>query len=138
MTTTTHTEATTPVVDRLFALITHLAKHNRSDLAENVYSFQPTGHGLDVHFHGDDQDNLLGLAATLTDVQVSAKFYDTEHQEKDPYPSWFQLEIRSTIAGMPLRAWTSVAPAAGMTAQSVVDDAKRALGYALAGDSREG
>lgn len=130
MTTTTET---TPVVDRLFTLITHLAKHNQSDLAEHMASIQPTYNGgLNVQFNTNQRTELLALAATLTDPQVVTYGYPVDKYHPT---GWFELTITGTVAGLPLRAWVAIDGAVGDTAQSVAAAALTALADDV---SREG
>lgn len=134
MTTSTPTETATPVVDRLFALVAHLAKHNCSDVAEHIASIDPArSTRMTIQFQTGRRDELVALAATLTEPTWTALVYPADKYHPT---GWIELAAASSIAGVPLRAWVAVDASEGDTVESVVALAQRDA-TAFAG-SREG
>src|ERR1700742_2085425 len=65
----------TPVVDQLFAFITHLTKAGRPELAEHVW-IRPISGSLEIHVL--DSEELAAFAATFTAPLVKARFVDDD------------------------------------------------------------
>ena len=130
-TTDTVTVETTPVVDRLSALIDHLAEVGQPDLAEHVASLRPLGRGLEVYFLTNRRHPWLRFAATIDAPQVDVDYYGADGTASSR--AWYQLIVNGSIAGMPVRTWTSVDEAEGDSVESVAEAARAELAALTAG-----